>query len=393
MKNIVLVFVCIFTLSSFTYAADSIRYVDADSGSDGNNSGNCGLSWAQACLNIKYAVEKIDTGGKGGMVFLSAGTFVINNADGSADNDPVVIDKAPVSIIGAGPHATIIELVADTDSGTPDVAITITDIDNPSTTNKDNGSYSVIQDLKLTVAAEQDESNVGGIEIDGAELVTIDNVWIDGFGDLENDQSLAATSSTSPFAIKVHASLAASSDDFDFADWGRINNCKLTHNYRGMVFLGGGNGYVKNTTIQDTAPGAAVHIVRGGSGKGTNWDFMNAQFINKSSATGSPSDAKYLVYIGYSDSSLPTGNSSFINTFSAQISEVSDIEHFRIEAGQNQWINHVFLNGEVGIQMSGTSPYPTRDVVGHYIADGLGSADTVVNTASNLTEEWTTSSY
>lgn len=358
-KKIIFLF-CMGALANVSLATppppqEGVRYV-----APGCPSACDGLTWATAYDAIDDALA--DFSGVGGTIYLSAGDFTVSSGD-------VVIAGVPVSIIGAGMEVTKIILDTDANDSTQDVAIVIRDQeDQNNTLATAGGSGSVIRDLKIEVVENGDERGAGAIEVDGAEFVVIDNVWIDGFGGsstVRNDSLRVVTTDddsddtddyadypVSPFAIKVHTSLASDHGDFDFADWVKVNNTKITNSYRGLILLGGSNGYVENTVIENTGPGAAVYIRRKRSNSGAHWGFLNSQFIGKVSG-GTPEDANALVYMNYpADWSNPNTNGQFVNTVT-DLTGDGDTKHFYVKSGQNQWLNHVFIDGAVEMEFAG----------------------------------------
>jgi hypothetical protein len=403
------VFVFLGLLSQPLSAATKILYLDAGA-------------------SIPAAVTQL--GASGGTIYLAEGIYIVGA--GSAQG-ALVIQAAPVTLVGSvdqtGAPASIIKLIPDVDTNatSQDIAIKIVDLtkgfggdpsnDAPDLGNLDGGSNSEIRNIKIIVDPKDvcdnpettsvvetnfncavSEGSAGAIELDGAEFVVINNVHIDGFGDVVTS-NIYQPLAISPFAIKVHTSSAHDASTFDCADWLKIHNARLTNNYRGLVVTGCSNGYVNDTVIENTGPGAAVYIERKGTNGGASFNFLNTAIRYATSGSGTPVDKDYLVYLthctvgsGCDDPDLRNTNAGFMNS-ETDVGTASTVGHFYVNSGQNQWFNHSFKGGVDAMYATDLNGYPTNPVknnnVGPYVMD-VQSMGMHINTIKN--EIWNVAS-
>lgn len=336
--------------------------------------------------NIQEAVDNLDATG-GGTIYHAKGVYPVGK--NSEYQDELVIGQTPISLVGAvddaGAPTSIIQLIPDEDSSTQDAAIKIFDYIAGFGSGSEAGSNSEMRNLAIVVTAPNScdnpattgtietnfscEVSAGAIEIDGAEFVVIENVHIDGFGNAVRGYSYDAMG-VSPFAIKIHTSKKHDDDDpapdegdpvggvFDCADWLKINNSKLTNNYRGFVATGCSNGYVTDTLIEYTGPGAAVYVKRKGNNGGASFNFLDVTIQDKASGSGAPEDKDYLVYLtlcgtgqgdGCGSTNLINTNTSLMNSETDVGTVVAGAKHFYVNSGQNMLFNHTFINGSHAI--------------------------------------------
>lgn len=173
----------------------------------------------------------------GGAIFVLPGTVVANN----------VVFTKPVKLEGAGPAGSVVLSITTTDA----TGVTL---------SGDGATNSAVRDLCFQDDVVGDHARTG-LQIDGAQDITLDSLWFNNIGDGDTAGQAAATR---PAGLRI-------TGDGSYADWIKLVNSKFRNCYTGLLIeqdTSGANGFVSNCDFYGSA--IAEHIYHNG---GDAWSF------------------------------------------------------------------------------------------------------------------------
>lgn len=310
----------------------SIRYVSVH-GDDTND----GLSWETALFSLSVATEQLTTGGT---IYLSGGQHSIGTID---------IVNANINIIGAGMDSTFLRVLSGHNYG---IKFTV---------NADSCSI-----RELTMQGNATEHQIG-VYIDDREFIHLDRVRFRVFGIDRTDTADADTGACGIYVIGTNK----------FSDWLSITNCDFWQMYRGMCFVGGGNGFISNTVVRNTVK-EHVYILKrdNGTSPGTAYTFNSCWFA------GVAVD-EYMVRMEYDPSAA--NRDGYVRFQNCTTEPNTTGHHFYCDLWRCQWINHQFTGGgpdPIAIYFTSNGRH---NILGQYVAVGSGNgAVKIVDTDADI---------